>query len=139
MQSTKAKASEKAIGQFSDEYRYEMDLSTYPETLTKVLADFYNHRLFRIEMNYLPIAKSSQVLHVLIDENTELYGPPRVNSFTGVRLLFWDDGATRMILQIDETDTVQTYSVTYIDDDLFHAASRDRVQRETSGRSNYGK
>ncbi len=128
-----------AIGQFSDEHRFELDLSPFPDGITQVFADFYKDRLFRIEINYKPIESEGVPLQGLIDANTKLYGPPRVNSFTGTRLIFWDDGATRMILEVDKTDATLTHSLTYIDDDLFHQASRDRVQRETGGRANYGK
>lgn len=139
LQTVKGEEVFKAIGQFTDEHRYELDPSAYPETFSQVLADFYKDRLFRIEVNYREVKKSSSVVQKRIDEHTRQYGPPRVNSLTGVRLLFWDDGATRMILQVDETGDALVYSLTYIDNDLFHAASRDRVQRETAGRANYGK
>ncbi len=139
LKTTQGKPVEKAIGQFPDEHRYELDLSAYPDSLKNVLADFYKNRLFRIELIYHPIHKPDTFLSTLIEENTKQYGPPRINDLTGIRLLFWDDGATRMILQIEETEQTQVHSVTYIDNDLFHNASRDRVQRETSGRANYGK
>ncbi|MDC4227631.1 MAG: hypothetical protein MPW15_26230 [Candidatus Manganitrophus sp.] len=31
------------------------------------------------------------------------------------------------------------YSTTYLDDDLFHQASHERVKKETDGKSSYGR
>ncbi|GEM_PF-2391580 len=128
-----------AIGQFFDEHRFELNPALFPAKVVQVLADFYKGRLFRIEINYKPLSRKSLEIETLITRNTKDFGPPRVNVLPGTRLIFWDDGATRMILQIDEADDLLEHSLTYIDNDLFHAASRDRVQRETGGRSSYGK
>ncbi len=128
-----------AIGQFSDEHRFDLNRSGFSSKVTQVLADFYKDRLFRIEINYKPLSSKSADIESLIENNNASFGPPRENILPGTRLIFWDDGATRLILQIDDSDGFLSYSLTYIDNDLFHAASRDRVQRETAGRSNYGK
>lgn len=128
-----------AVGQFLDEHRFDLNLSIFPSKVTQVLADFYKGHLFRIEINYKAVSSKSADLERLILSNNTSFGPPRENILPGVRLIFWDDGATRLILQIDDTDAVLNYSLTYIDNDLFHTASRDRVQRETAGRSSYGK
>jgi len=137
-ESAEGKKLKSAIGQFEDEARFEVAVSFFSEEVSEVLSDFYFNSLFRIEINYKPI-KKEVVLQALIKEWSERYGTPRLNVLPGVRLLFWDDGATRMILEIDELEGLDAYSITYIDDDLFHKASRDRVQRETAGASSYGK
>ncbi len=137
--STQAQEIAPAIGQFEDEQRFEL---TPPPTTTGVenlIVDFFQGTLFRIEVNYQPVESKPAALEDLIDVWSQRYGQPRVNSFPGARLFFWDDGATRMILQIDAMAAPSVYSVTYIDDDLFHRISRERVQRETEGRSSYGK
>ena len=128
-----------AIGQFEDEARFQLNRLLFGEDVEGVLSDFYFHSLFRIEVNYKPLKKETALFQILINRWTEKYGAPRENVLPGVRLLFWDDGATRMILEIDELEDLMAYSVTFIDDDLFHKASRDRVQRETAGASSYGK
>jgi hypothetical protein len=128
-----------AIGQFSDEHRYRVEPRLSTPDVFSVICDFYRGVLFRIELNYHPIKAEDATIQSLIDQWTGRFGEPRVNTFPEALLVFWDDGATRMILQSDESDGEIVYSVTYIDDDLFHAISRERVQRETSGRSNYGK
>lgn len=130
---------EKAIGQFSDEHRFELDPSAFSDETEHVYSDFYNGHLFRIEISYQPRQQTASLIEALVSENAKLYGPPRINLLAGIRLFFWDDGATRMILQVDESDKSLEYSLTYIDDDLFHQASQNRVQRETGGRSSYGK
>lgn len=130
---------ETAIGQFEDEARFQLDRLLFSDEVESVLSDFYSNLLFRIEINYKPLKKETTLLQNLISRWSEQYGAPRENLLPGVRLLFWDDGATRMILEIDELEELKTYSVTYIDNDLFHNASRDRVQRETAGASTYGK
>ncbi len=139
LQFSKSKEVPKVIGQFSDEHQYEFDPSVFSKDVEKVISDFYKDRLFRIEINYKSMSKKIAPVQAIIDQNTQLHGPPRINTLTGLRLIFWDDGATRLIMQIDENNAQLTYSLTYIDDDLFHQASRDRVQREIGGRSFYGK
>lgn len=128
-----------AIGQFSDEHRFDLDGRYFPGKVTQVLSDFYKGRLFRIEINHKPTPGTSPEVEDLVASHNASFGPPRETLLPGTRLIFWDDGATRLIMQIDTADGFLRYSLTYIDDDLFHAASRDRVQRETGGRANYGK
>ena len=128
-----------AVGQFDDEARYALDPALFPPDAVQVLADFYAGRLFRIEINYKPLPPEPDPLENRIAAWSRRHGAPRENRLPGVRLLFWDDGATRMILEIDREETAVAYSITYIDDDLFHKSSRDRVQRETGGASSYGK
>jgi len=139
LESTESTEVSLAIGQFSDEHRFDLDVRGFSGNVSQVLSDFYKGRLFRIEINYTPIPRGNAKVEGLIAANNQSFGPPRENILPGTRLIFWDDGATRLIMQIDEADGTLSYSLTYIDDDLFHAASRDRVQRETGGRSSYGK
>lgn len=127
-----------AVGQFEDEHRYELALPPSSPEVLSLVYDFYRGMLFRIDINYHPLKASSEVIQRKIDEWTGRFGEPRINNFPEVLLVFWDDGATRMILQADESSGMTTYSVTYLDDDLFHLISRERVQRETGGRSSYG-
>jgi len=129
----------KAIGQFEDEHRFQLDGLPAATGIKNLVCDFFQGVLFRIEVNYPPLGEDAASLNPLIEAWTRRFGSPRINTFSGTRLFFWDDGATRMILEIDESAALQTYSVTYIDDDLFHRISRERVQRETSGQSSYGK
>lgn len=139
LQTLTATEIQSAIGQFPDEHRFELARSAFSDGTEQIFSDFYNGHLFRIEISYQTREQTPSPIEVLVSENTQLYGPPRINSLGGIRLFFWDDGATRMILQVDESDKSLEYSLTYIDDDLFHEASRNRVQRETGGRSSYGK
>ncbi|MFQ5949080.1 MAG: hypothetical protein ACE5J1_00115 [Nitrospiria bacterium] len=131
-----------AIGQFEHEQRFRLDGSSFRPKVESVIADFYSGILFRIEINFQPVHKTASPLPRLKEEWSHRYGPPRANAFPGVDLLFWDDGKTRMILEAREEETAgetsMAYSLTYIDDDLFHRASRERVQLETDGRSSYG-
>lgn len=135
---TPSKKEAVAVGQFDDEHRYELSSPSSASNVLSVICDFYQGVLFRIEINYQPITKGGATIQRNIDEWSGRFGEPRINSFPEVLLVFWDDGATRMILQADESDEVTVYSVTYLDDDLFHLISRARVQRETAGRSTYG-
>jgi len=127
-----------AIGQFEHESRYRLDPLLFSDHPESILADFYAGTLFRIEINHKPLKKEAD-FQDLIKAWSKRYGNPRKNRLPRVRLYFWDDGATRMILEIDKEEGLDRYSLTYIDDDLFHKASRDRVQRETAGASSYGK
>jgi hypothetical protein len=128
-----------AIGQFTHERRFTVDSSSFPSEVKSVICDFYKETLFRIEINYHPVQKGASPVQDLKEEWSHRFGAPRTNSFAGARILFWDDGKTRLILDEDEEEKTTTYSATYIDDDLFHAASRERVQMETEGKSSYGK
>jgi len=126
-------------GQFSDEHQYKLSSPPSSPDILNVVCDFYKGKLFRIELNYRPLKNGGAIIQKHIDEWTKYFGEPRVNNFPEVLLVFWDDGSTRMILQSDESEGLTLYSVTYIDDDDFHLISRERVQRETAGRSTYGK
>ncbi len=126
------------VGQFEDEHRYQLSPPSSPEILS-IVYDFYRGLLFRIDINYRPLKTGTEIIQKKIDAWTGRFGEPRINNFPEVLLVFWDDGATRMILQSDVSEGMTTYSVTYLDDDLFHLISRERVQRETAGRSHYGK
>lgn len=126
-----------AIGQFQDEQRFQLDPHHFSSDVENVTCDFFKGTLFRIEIDYRK--KPAAFLHNLIEEWSDIYGKPRSNALPGTHLVFWDDGATRMILQVEESMESTVYSVTYIDDDLLHRISRERVQRETAGRANYGK
>lgn len=128
-----------AIGQFKHERRFVIDSSSFSPEVKNVICDFYNETLFRIEINHRPAQTNAMVVQDLREKWSHRFGPPRVNSFSGVHLLFWDDGRTRLILEQDEEEKAVTYSTTYIDDDLFHVASHERVQLETDGKSSYGK
>ncbi len=128
-----------AIGQFADEHQYKLAALPSSPDILNIVCDFYQGKLFRIELNYHPLKTGGAIVQERIDEWTIRFGEPRVNNFPDVLLVFWDDGATRMILQSDESEGSTLYSITYIDDDLFHLFSRERVQRETAGQSNYGK
>ncbi|MFQ5543703.1 MAG: hypothetical protein ACE5FY_05065 [Nitrospiria bacterium] len=139
LQSVKGEEVPPAIGQFQEEGRYSLNLNPFPSDIASVIVDFYKERLFRIEINYQPQTLKSFALDGAIDTWSEQYGSPRINILPDVKLVFWDDGLTRMILQVNEVDNVKDYSITYIDDDLFHRASRERVQLETGGQSSYGK
>jgi hypothetical protein len=140
LQLTKGIEEPSAIGQFNHERRFiVIDASSFSSEVRNVICDFYKGILFRIEINYRPIQKSASPVQDLKEKWSHRFGDPRINSFAGAHILFWDDGKTRLILEEDEEERVSTYSATYIDDDLFHAASRDRVQLETEGKSSYGK
>ncbi len=128
-----------AIGQFEDERRFQLDSFPSRRGIDNLIVDFFQGILFRIEVNYLPLDKDASTVEHLIETWSRRFGPPRINVLPETRLLFWDDGATRLILAIEDAPKAQLYSVTYIDDDLFHRISRERVQRETSGQSSYGK
>lgn len=136
---SEAKAVAPAIGQFDDEHRFEFVPPTDSKGVENLILDFYQDTLFRIEVNYKPVKRESSTLAALIETWSQRYGRPRVKSLQETHLFFWDDGGTRMILQIDEMEKESSYSVTYIDDDLFHQISRERVQRETAGRAQYGR
>lgn len=127
------------IGQFADEHQYKLSPSPPSPDILNIVCDFYQDKLYRIELNYHPLKAGGERIKKHIDEWTDRFGEPRINRFANVLLVFWDDGATRMILQTDESEGMSVYSVTYIDDDLFHLISRERVQRETGGQSSYGK
>ena len=140
LQLTKGVEEPSAIGQFKHERRYVVaDSPAFSSEVKNVICDFYKEKLFRIEMNYRPIQNGASPVQDLKEKWSHRFGIPRVNSFAGAHVLFWDDGKTRLILEEDEEEKSSTYSATYIDDDLFHAASRDRVQLETEGKSSYGK
>lgn len=136
---TAAKEESPVIGQFADEHRYEMAPLSSSSEILSIVCDFYRGKLFRIELNYRPIKTGDAIIQAKVDEWTSRFGEPRVNNFPEVLLVFWDDGATRMILQSDESEGLIIHSVTYLDDDLFHLISRERVQRETAGQSSYGR
>ncbi|MFQ5597462.1 MAG: hypothetical protein ACE5GK_05365 [Nitrospiria bacterium] len=143
LQNTLAKEAAPAIGQFEDERRFLLDSlsssSGLEHGVDHMVCDFFQGVLFRIEINYEALGKNTGLPQALIDQWTLRYGSPRENTLPDIRLIFWDDGATRMILQIERLEDSTLYSLTYIDDDLFHKISRDRVQRETGGESSYGK
>lgn len=139
LNASNAKALAPAIGQFDDEHRFELAPLPASQDVENIVLDFYRDTLFRIEVNYKSVKRESSTLVELIEVWSHRYGQPRVQSLPEVRLLFWDDGITRMILEIDEAENKSSYSVTYIDDDLFHRISRERVQRETAGLAQYGK
>lgn len=136
---TKGVEEPSAIGQFKHERRFVLDASHFSPEVKNVVCDFYKETLFRIEINYRPAGTNAASVQDLKEKWSHRFGPPRVNAFTGVRLLFWDDGKTRLILEEDDEENGVTYSTTYIDDDLFHEASHERVRLETDGKSSYGK
>lgn len=139
LQLTKGVEEPSAIGQFEHEHRFIVDAAHFSPEVKNVICDFYKEILFRIEINYRASQQNASIVEDLKEKWSHRFGPPRVNSFVGVRLWFWDDGKTRLILEEDEEEKSVTYSTTYIDDDLFHEASHERVRLETDGKSSYGK
>lgn len=138
-QAVKSKEEAEQIGQFDDERRFHTDPAPFAPNASDILADFFKGQLFRIEINYHPVGKESGAVDDLKAKITEHYGSPRINSLPGADLFFWDDGKTRLILERDATEGEMSYSTTYIDDDLFHQASHERVKKETNGKSSYGR
>lgn len=126
-----------AKGQFKHERRYRMEGSAFRSGVVSVISDFYRGVLYRIEINFRPLDKAASPIPQITELWSHRHGPPRTTALPGVDLFFWDDGKTRMILEADHGETALEYSLTYIDDDLFHHASRDRVQIETEGKSSY--
>jgi hypothetical protein len=126
------------IGQFEEEKRFHADPALFAPNASNVLADFFKGQLFRIEINYHPVSKESNAVEALKAEMTARYGAPRINSLPDTDLFFWDDGKTRLILERDLLEEGIGYSTTYLDDDLFHQASHERVKKETDGKSSYG-
>jgi hypothetical protein len=139
LQTNKSREAAEEIGQFEEEKRFHADPALFTSNASDVLADFFKGQLFRIEINYRPVGKESSAVEELKAEITARYGPPRVNSLPGTDLFFWDDGKTRLILERDELEEGIGYSTTYLDDDLFHQASHERVKKETNGKSSYGR
>ncbi|MBI3804663.1 MAG: hypothetical protein HY282_12975 [Nitrospirae bacterium] len=135
----KSKEASGEIGQFEEERRFHADPASFGPNASEVLADFYKEQLFRIEVNYPPVRLDSAAVEEVKAGLTGHYGPPRTNSLPGTDLFFWDDGKTRLILERDLAEQSMAYSITYIDDDLFHHASHERVGKETDGRSTYGR
>lgn len=138
-QSIKSKEEAEQIGQFDEERRFHTDPAPFAPNASDVLADFFKGQLFRIEINYLPVDKESRAVEELKEKISAHYGSPRINSLPGADLFFWDDGKTRLILERDTIEETISYSTTYIDDDLFHQASHERVKKETGGKSSYGR
>lgn len=138
LQAVKSKEAAEEIGQFEEERRFHADPSLLAPNVSDVLADFFRGQLFRIEINYRPVGKESSAVEDLKAAMTARYGSPRINSLSGTDLFFWDDGKTRLILEKDLLEEGIGYSTTYLDDDLFHQASHERVKKETSGKSSYG-
>jgi len=125
-------------GQFKHERRYRLEGgAAFRSEVDSVIADFYRGKLYRVEINFRPVDKASSPIPEMTRKSTHRHGPPRTTALPGIDLFFWDDGKTRMILEADHGETTLEYSLTYIDDDLFHHASRDRVQIETDGNSTY--
>lgn len=139
LQLTKGIEEPTAIGQFKHERRFIVDASYFSADVKNVICDFYKETLFRIEINHRSSQKNTAVVEDLKEKWSGRFGLPRVNTFSGTHLLFWDDGKTRLILEEDEEEKSVIYSTTYIDDDLFHEASHERVRLETDGQSSYGK
>ena len=139
LKAVKSKEEAEQIGQFKEERRFHADPASFTPNASDVLADFSNGQLFRIEIDYLPVGKESPAVEDLKAQITKHYGPPRTNSLPGADLFFWDDGKTRLILERDTSEGTMSYSTTYIDDDLFHQASHERVKKETNGKSSYGR
>lgn len=139
LQLTKGVEEPDAIGQFKHERRFVVDAAHFSPDVKSVLCDFYKGILFRIEINHRASQKSAAVVEGLKEKWSHRFGLPRTNTFPGTHLLFWDDGKTRLILEEDEEENSVIYSTTYIDDDLFHEASHERVRLETDGQSSYGK
>jgi hypothetical protein len=139
LQLTKGVEEPPAIGQFKHERRFVIDASHFGSDVKNVVCDFYKGTLFRIEINHRPSQKNAAIVEDLKEKWSHRFGPPRINTFPGTHLLFWDDGKTRLILAEDEEEKSVIYSTTYIDDDLFHEASHERVRLETDGQSSYGK
>ena len=141
LQSVKSREEAEQIGQFEEERRFHVDPAVFAPNASDVLADFFKGQLFRMEINYLPVGKESPAVEELKAQITAHYGSPRMNSLPGADLFFWDDGKTRLILERDiaDAEAAMSYSTTYIDDDLFHQASHERVKKETNGKSSYGR
>lgn len=139
LQAVKNKEAAEEIGQFEEERRFHADPALLAPNASNVLADFFKGQLFRIEINYRQVGKESSAVEDLKAAITARYGPPRINSLPGTDLFFWDDGKTRLILERDEFEEGIGYSTTYLDDDLFHQASHERVKKETDGKSSYGR
>jgi len=139
LQLTKGIEEPTAIGQFKHERRFIVDAAHFSADVKSVVCDFYKGTLFRIEINLPASPKNAAVVEDLKEKWSTRFGPPRINTFTGTHLVFWDDGKTRLILEEDEEEKSVIYSTTYIDDDLFHEASHERVRLETDGQSSYGK
>ncbi len=137
LQTVESKEEAAVKGQFKHERRYRMDGSAFRSEIGNVIADFYRGMLYRIEINFKPLEKAASPILQLSKKWSHRHGPPRTTALPGIDLYFWDDGKTRMILEADHVETMLEYSLTYIDDDLFHHASRDRVQIETEGKSSY--
>lgn len=139
LRTIKSKEAAEEIGQFEEEKRFHADSALFVPNASDILADFFKGQLFRIEINYRPVGKESSAVEELKAQITARYGPPRINSLPGTDLFFWDDGKTRLILERDVLEEGIGYSTTYLDDDLFHQASHERVNKETDGRSSYGR
>ncbi|MFY9269545.1 MAG: hypothetical protein WAO55_07335 [Candidatus Manganitrophaceae bacterium] len=148
LRKVKSKEAGVEIGQFTEERRFLAEPFLFAAngsnglgaaSATSVVADFYLEKLFRIEINFTPVGKDSNGVKELIEQLTKRYGPPQVTTLPGADLRFWDDGKTRLILESDLSEGTIAYSTTYIDVDLFHQASRERVQKETEGKSSYGR
>lgn len=138
-QAVNSREAAEEIGQFEEEKRFHADPALLAPNASDVLADFFKEQLFRIEINYRPVGRDSNTVEELKARITARYGPPRTNSLPGTDLFFWDDGKTRLILERDLLEEEIGYSTTYLDDDLFHQASHERVKKETDGKSSYGR
>lgn len=137
LQTVGGKEESAAKGQFKHERRYAVEGADFGAGVVSVISDFYRGELYRLEINYMPVDKAMSPIQKIVKRRSHHHGPPRTTALPGVELFFWDDGKTRMILEADHGETSLEYSLTYIDDDLFHHASRDRVQIETGGNSSY--
>lgn len=139
LQEVKGKEEPPGIGQFQQERRFNVDPSFFSPEVKSVVCEFYKEVLFRIELNHRPVQKPASSVSELKEQWSHRFGSARINSFPGSKVSFWDDGKTRLIFQEDEEEKEIVYSATYIDNALFHQASRERVQLETDGKSTYGK
>jgi hypothetical protein len=124
-------------GQFKHERQFRLEGTAFRSGVASAVTDFYRSVLYRLQINFRPVDKAASPIPKLTERWSHRHGPPRSTALPGVDLFFWDDGKTRMILEVDHGETTLEYSLTYIDDDLFHHASRDRVQIETDGESTY--
>jgi hypothetical protein len=128
MEKVKHEEGKSEVGQFREERRFHADPSRFSAEVQGVVCDFYKERLFRIEINYRPIPKARA--QEIQQKLSHQYGAPRRNILDRTEILFWDDGATRLIFQREAEEDRVDYSITYLDDLLFHQASRERVQKE---------
>jgi hypothetical protein len=120
-------------GQRADEQRFEVLPPGRPREIGTLNLDFFRGVLYRVDVLYPRDYAEKTSWNRFTEAARTRYGTPKKVILPGSEVLFWDDGATRLLLARD--NETGEYSRTLIDDQILYQIGQepDTISRKQAG------